>query len=94
MMFLPVLGLTSTSSGRETLVNRACELSKKGIDNTNQAEAIDILLRLSTSNYEGSKVTGVRGSYLAFLIVALGVVLAGFRVPTVSFLALGVAVAH
>ncbi len=80
-MFTAPLGLVAVSSGKATLVQKAYDLSRQGISSTNQGEAIDILLRLTTNNYEGAKVVGVRGWWLTLLPLAVGTLLCGLLCP-------------
>jgi hypothetical protein len=79
-LLFPV-GIVQTSSGKSALVQRAWELSNKGIDNNNQAEAIGILLRLATNLYEGSKISGVHSWFVALLITAIGAICFGTLCP-------------
>ena len=80
-MFTAPLGFVVVSSGKAALVQKAYDLSRQGISGTNQAEAIDILLRLTTNNYEGDKVVGVRGWWLTLLPLAVGTLLFGLLCP-------------
>ena len=70
-------GLIQTPTGKLALFQRAWDISNKGVDNGNQAEAIDILLRLTTDHYEGSKITGVYPWFAAYLVVTVGATVLG-----------------
>jgi hypothetical protein len=71
--------------GKASLEEKAFNLSKKGIDETNQAQAIDILLRLTTNNYEVGKPEGIRVRFvpqiITLLIVDLGLFIFGRLCP-------------
>ncbi|MGD0283940.1 MAG: hypothetical protein ABSB95_16535 [Dissulfurispiraceae bacterium] len=70
-----------TSSGKVILIQKAHDLSKQGIDSTNQSQAIDILLRLMTGNYEGSKIVGIHTWFKIMPIIFIGLFLLGILCP-------------
>ena len=80
LLLLPLIAFISSSSGKEALIEKGRVLSQHGIDSSNQAEAIDILLRLTTSNYEHDHIVGFRWWYLTIPVTLLGlIVLVQFR---------------
>jgi hypothetical protein len=65
-------GLIHTPTSKAALFQRGWGLSNKGIDDSNQAEAVSILLRLATDQSVGTKVTGVHPWYVALGVAAVG----------------------